>query len=426
MEKKFRIISIVFIIGCFLFYGGRFVYFHNKYSKKSTSSNNSQTLGITIQKNNGTVSNGDGLYNENGNLVFKGTNVNNYVEYSNIIWRVLKIKEDKSVVLVTDDVVSNLAFSNTNSDFTTSNINEWLNSNGENTGIFENILNQKEKYLNKTPICLDNVVDENNITCKNKNEENYVTMLGLEDYLNSKNDTSYIDNFNDMWLYNKNGNNVWSVLNSELKTSSVNEIHGIKVVISLKNSVKVKSGKGTKENPYIIDNNNELSFNKYVKLGNDLYTVLQTNKNYTKLVLDSLVDNRLSFNTYNTKFDLQNNTLAYYLNNDYYNSLTYKNSLVSCDFYTGNYSSNDYKDIYKTKITSKVGLLSIADINLNNVLNDYYLLNSFDNNYIYSYYYGLYATSFSNKKAFRPVVCIKNDSKLKGKGTKTSPFELEV
>ena len=90
MEKKFRLISIFFIVGCFIYYGGRFGYYYMKFNKKSSNSASAEVLANTIQKQ-GIVSKGDGLYNNSGELVFKGTDVDNYLLYSNIKFFTLKL-----------------------------------------------------------------------------------------------------------------------------------------------------------------------------------------------------------------------------------------------------------------------------------------------------------------------------------------------
>ena len=136
---------------------------------------------------------------------------------------------------------------------------------------------------------------------------------------------------------------------------------------------------------------------------------------------------------YNVSFNPNLSTsIAYYLNNKYYNSLTYKDKLVDCDYYVGELTTDydynlkeyinnyDYQNIYKNKVTTKVGLLSIVDINLNNNLDNYFLLNKVD---------GI-VKSVNNKNSnttnkLRPTICIDRNTKLKGNGTKEKPFSLE-
>ncbi|MBP3461373.1 MAG: hypothetical protein J6K21_03080 [Bacilli bacterium] len=429
MEKKFRIISILFIVGCIIFYGGRFGYFYMKYNKKSSNNNSKEVLAITIQKK-GIVSSGDGLYNSNGELVFKGKNVNNYLIYSNILWRIVRVNNDNSIVLVTDSKLTDLAYSN-DTDFINSYIVDWLNKKSENTGIVESKLNNKEEYLTTNTICLDTVDNLNNITCHKKDNSKYVSILGIGDYLNSKLEDSYINNTDSIWLYNtKKDGKVWYITNGNLSSDSKQSLHGIKSVITLKNTIGSVGGSGTKEDPYLIEKDvNTLSFNSYVKLGNDLYTVYDIDNDKIKLVSTKLIDDTTSRSTnyYNKEFNPTNrNSIAYYLNNTYYKKLTYKDILIDCDYYTGDYSSvtkYDYKNIYNKKVTTKIGLLSLSDINLNNELNYYFYLNRVDNK-IYSVNNTVNVNYSINK--IRPTVCISKDTKLKGNGTKLNPFELEV
>ena len=429
MEKKFRIISILFIVGCIIFYGGRFGYFYMKYNKKSSNNNSKEVLAITIQKK-GIVSSGDGLYNSNGELVFKGKNVNNYLIYSNILWRIVRVNNDNSIVLVTDSKLTDLAYSN-DTDFINSYIVDWLNKKSENTGIVESKLNNKEEYLTANTICLDTVDNLNNITCHKKDNSKYVSILGIGDYLNSKLEDSYINNTDSIWLYNtKKDGKVWYITNGNLSSDSKQSLHGIKAVITLKNTIGSVGGSGTKEDPYLIEKDvNTLSFNSYVKLGNDLYTVYDIDNDKIKLVSTKLIDDTTSRSTnyYNKEFNPTNrNSIAYYLNNTYYKKLTYKDILIDCYYYKGDYSSAtkyDYKNIYNKKVTTKIGLLSLSDINLNNELNYYFYLNRVDNK-IFSVNNTVNVNYSINK--IRPTVCISKDTKLKGNGTKLNPFELEV
>lgn len=435
MEKKFRIISIIFILGCIIYYSGRFAYFYKKYNPKSSNGETMEVLGVTIQKQNGTSSSGDGLYNSNGNLVFKGSNVDNYLYYSNILWRVVRVNSDNSVVLTTDQIVSNLAWGDGVSSYKDSYINDWLNKSSEdNTGIFENKLNNKTKYLKRNTIYLDSIDSVKKITAKTKDTSSFVTLLSVSDYLNSKLDNSYINNSKNIWLLNSNSkNNVWNISDGSLTTSDSINGYGIKPVVTLNSNIGVVSGKGTKEKPYIIEEENKLSFGSYVKLGNDVYTVYEKNNIVTKLIANNLMNetNLIKFNSSNI-FNLEDtSSLAYYLNNDFYNNLSYKKKLVDCDFYNGEYTNTykyDYKNIYSSKVTTKVGLLNVADVNTNTSVSNYFMITPADNYKIHSYNNdeNLYSSYVNYTKAIRPAICISSNTKLTGSGTAIDPFELEV
>lgn len=419
MEKKFRFISIIFIVSCIIFYGARFAYYYLKFNK-SSGSKDAKDIASIVKKDNEIVTEKDGLYNLNGELVFRGKEVNNYLLYSNILWRIVKVNTDNSILLVTDSTLSNLAYSKDSSNYIDSNIDKWLNKSKSNTGIVESKLNDKDRFLKKTLICLDAVNNLEKITCKKK-ENKYVSLPSAADYLNSKNTDSYMNNIDGFWLSNyKDKDNVWFVSKGNISNDKYTNTHSIKATITLKNNINVIGGNGTKDEPYQIENQNGL-FNSYVKLGNDLYNIYDFNDKEIKLVNSKLINNNRSlYLNYSREFDPTVNTslIAYYLNTTYYNSLTYKDKLISCDYYTGDYDIN-YSDIYKKKVSAKVGLLSIADINLDQTLTNYFLLNK-NNDKVSSINNG---ANITNK--LRPTICIDKNTKLIGNGTLESPYELE-
>lgn len=425
MEKKFRRISLIFLIGCILVYSIRFVYYYKKFNKKSSNNKEGEVLALTIQKDNGLVSEGEGLYNNEGELVFRGKNVNNYLVYSNILWRIVKVNTDNSILLITDSTISNLFYSNDSSDYLKSDIYNWLNKSKTNTGIFENILSNKKKYLVPNTLCLDTLTNLNNITCHKKDNENYVGLLSVADYLNSKDKDSYINNTDSIWTINgKDSKTAWIINKGNLSNDSVTNIHGVKAVVTLNNTIGKIDGDGTVNNPYTIEKESDkIEYNSYVKFDKDLYTVIDINDKNIKLANVNLINDQKAryYKYYNENFDLSLKTsLAYYLNNTYYNTLSYKNNLVDCDYYVGDYEKS-YKDIYSKKITAKIGLLSIADINSNDILTNYLLLNKY-NNVVFSV--NDQTQTYANK--IRTTICIDKKSKLKGNGTKKNPFELEA
>ena len=49
---------------------------------------------MNIVKNKSVVYEGEGLYMTGGNYIYKGIKVDNYVKYSNMLWRIIKINTD--------------------------------------------------------------------------------------------------------------------------------------------------------------------------------------------------------------------------------------------------------------------------------------------------------------------------------------------
>ena len=159
-KKLFCFISFLFILSCIIFYGTRFLklYIENKreiskevnYLVKTIKDNNESNKQFkTINKQTYFVNNAD----------------NNYVEYSNILWRIVKINEDDTITLITNSSVTSLAYGK-DLDYNNSYVKKWLNTNNEDlTGIFENILNKKDSYLVKTNTCTDIMDKLSNTPC---------------------------------------------------------------------------------------------------------------------------------------------------------------------------------------------------------------------------------------------------------------------
>ena len=158
-QKIFNLISFTFILACCIFYGGRFIslYLENNKSEEL------KLLADNIKDNN--VEN-ENFNNINGNRYFKGENPDNYLEYSNLLWRIIRINSDNTVTIVLDSPITALA-AGTEKTYTKTYLHMWLNDqNKEYTGILENSLNKKDAYLTYTNTCYDIIDNTKNITCK--------------------------------------------------------------------------------------------------------------------------------------------------------------------------------------------------------------------------------------------------------------------
>ena len=154
----------------------------------------------------------DGIYNNKGNYVFKGSNAYNYISFNEEIYRILKIDDLRNVYLLKDEEKISI---NKN------NIDEYTTS-----------------YYN------DNYMQEI------KSKIISFDVLDYEDYINSyiKDDTFIINN-NDIWVKYLNEYKPLSYLKNELSSS---ETADIRFVLKLKNDISIISGEGTQLNPYII------------------------------------------------------------------------------------------------------------------------------------------------------------------------------
>ena len=85
--------------------GGTYLYIPNLNCGDSYAS---QRLVEKVRSDNQVVSSGYGLYHKNGNYVFRGETVNNYVQLDNALWRIVKIVSGDEIVLVKDEPLGTL------------------------------------------------------------------------------------------------------------------------------------------------------------------------------------------------------------------------------------------------------------------------------------------------------------------------------
>ena len=221
----------------------------------------------------------------------------------------------------------------------------------------------------------------------------------------------------------------------EVESSPNSEAYGVKVVITLGDKTTISEGDGSKDNPYVVNQNSDTNYvNKYVKLGNDTYIVSSDKDNKLKLVSDNYINNdtKMSFSKTTSGFNLMDFTsLAYYLNNTYYNTLSYKDKLLDINNYTGELNNDaglEYSNIFKSSIPSKIGLLNMFDYNPTD-LTDFYLVNSPSTATTMAYVYNklgmLEEDEIINEKHVVTTIMISKKSIKKGDGTKEKPYTVE-
>ena len=189
IQKIFNFISFLFIISCCIFYGTRFVKYYLESKKTEIIEKNS--LVKVIRENNNENNNFKEI---NGTKYFINNSENNYVKYSNLLWRIIKINNDNSITIISDNSLTSLAYGKSEN-FKESYINKWLNQNEEEySGILEKHLNNKEAYLEKTTTCLDTIEELDNKECTNISKDYYASLLSTTDYINIGNKESYVIN----------------------------------------------------------------------------------------------------------------------------------------------------------------------------------------------------------------------------------------
>lgn len=393
---------------------------------------------ITLKKNITSV--GDGLYKEDDSYFFKGKHVNNYLEYSGILFRIVSVK-DNNVKLISDESLTNLVWG-IEDDFEKSYINTWLNGKKKHEGVFYSSLNNSDDYLVDTNFCVEKL-DENSKKCTDEINTK-VGLLSLIEYNLAGGTKSYLNQNNFWWLSNPSKDGVWYVysdgkINDIINTGNNYYSYGVRPVINIKGNIKLISGDGTEKNPYkfehekgnILKDKNVGEFIQYSDLN---WRIIERNNDYIRVALDGLIKDknenyeRIYSNGYNVFSKYSD--IGYYLNNYFYNTLdnTY---LVDGNIYTNRYDSTvdfDYLRIFDNYITAKVGMMQIGDLFINDY-DDYFLV-SRTSTYTGTVYKvaennKLYADLPSNKSQIRPTIFLDLDTPIKsGTGSQKDPYVI--
>jgi len=423
LQTVFNLVSLTFIIGCCVFYGSRLIKYYKIYNPKLETGETVELISNALVKNTEIVFEGDGLYRTNGVYVYKGETANNYIEFSNMLWRIVKTNVDGTVEMILEDYINILKWDFEKYDYKDSDVNKYLNE------VFAKNLNTD--LLSKTLVCLDKVDSLTNITCNESNTDYYVKLLSLSDFVNSKTDTTFVSKDEELvWLHTSSEDKVWHSNGANVSQSTADSNYFVKPVVTLKNSTQLLGGTGTKEDPYKIEKEDKkIGFASYVQLGEDLWQVYAIDEKEIKLVLTSLYNDgntTYRFDVSENIYDVENdNSLAKYLNTEFYDKLSYEDLIIDGTWYIGTYE-NSYEDVYKETVNAKVGIYNVADIKLDSSVMGYNLSTPSEEGKVYYYNNNLISSKVTLSRGIRPTITIENQKANEGNGTVTNPFVIEV
>ncbi len=431
-QKVFCFISFLFIFSCCIFYGTRFLklFIENKKDEISEKNSLAKVLKESNEKN-------ENFKSVNGQNYFTGNEEKNYLLFSNILWRIVKLNDDNSLTVISDKAVTSLAFGKSES-YIDSEIYNWLNkTDKEYSGILEKALNKD--YLQKTVTCASKIDELTNTPCTEENNDNYFTLLSVADYLNVGSKDSYLANEEYFYLSNMTTENkTWYIDDAgNGKIGTGNDVIGIRPVITIKANADYISGDGTKDNPYTIEKENSL-FGSYVKLGDEVWRVYEINDTTLRLMLNDYLKvngSNLTYRYSNSSSyhnDTASGSIAYYLNKDFLNSLSYKDKIKEIKWPNGYYNSTtdyDYTNALKAEVDTKVALMSVGNIFLNPDLSNYFTMTGSKEKasmvYIVTEDKRIYPRQIGSSVNVVPTISIDKSILTKGNGTKDSPFEME-
>lgn len=242
---------------------------------------NSKILSETLLDD--VVNEGNGLYQVGTKYYFRGDNVDNYLLFDGILWRIIGINEDNTVRLIEVKKRTTTSWDDRyNEDRKTDTGRNELVYNGINSRIKDNLdeiyesekvlSNDAKGFIKKTTLCIGkrnetDTAKDGSIECNNTLENQYIGLLQINEYLITSldNECTYATaqackNYN--YLADM-GNSYWTLTADASTTHKVYKINGLpflgnanslgqaKIVINISENTSV-TGKGTEEDPYIV------------------------------------------------------------------------------------------------------------------------------------------------------------------------------
>ncbi len=230
---------------------------------------------------NGIVNEGDGLYHdeyEDGRYVYKGADPNNYVWFNEELWRIISIESDGTMKIVRNNSLgSEMTWNDdTNNDWYAASLNTYLNEDYYDT-LTEVAKSQIELYdwsvgkLDKGDIDLETIIENED----SNTWEGNIGLISASDYIRANTNGTECNTYNlnntnanicktTDWLSNQtywtittlSGGNTVSVITDTglIDSYGSNGKSSPRPAVYLKDSVEIKSGSGTSEEPYQLGN----------------------------------------------------------------------------------------------------------------------------------------------------------------------------
>lgn len=235
----------------------------------------------TIKNNNQISSFGEGLYEMNNELVYRGQNPNNYIKFAGQIWRIVKVNNKGQFILIIDEL-DNKNYGNWDNRYNTETESTKGNNNfalSRALSTLVNIYREKyskyEKYITLYDLCagkrsVNEMSKDGILECTNAMTNQSIGLLPLYDYMNASLDNlcvtsisnecqnyNYLVNSKDKWwTVTGNSDNTYEVYYINYSGRIVNEDAttnaNYRYTIALKDNILYKSGTGTLEDPYEI------------------------------------------------------------------------------------------------------------------------------------------------------------------------------
>ncbi len=232
----------------------------------------------------GLVTTGNGLYDLNGEKVYRGETVNNYVKLDNALFRIVKIIANNQILLIADNVLdsSSLPYDdrynsdrNYNSginDYRVSRIKSSLEEIYNGNTLLSN--NDKEK-LTTFNLCIgkrseEESINTNGAECSDVLNNQMIGLLTVSDFINASLDSNCkkttdrsCQNYNylrlrdaEWWLLTSNNSNTYQAYAVRtygyIESFNASNMKRIRPTVMLNSNAMIKSGDGSASSPYIL------------------------------------------------------------------------------------------------------------------------------------------------------------------------------
>ena len=387
------------------------------------------------------------------NYTYKGRVDNNYVLFSGMLFRIVKVNDNHEVMLITEDNISNLLYKTGNGTYPESNIYTWLNET-----FYNHLSKRSQSFVKESTWCYDMqdaLTTPNH--CTNKVDAK-VGLLTLNDYLNTKEGTtSYLlNNAKFVFLNLANNNTTWvsDLYSQELvQQNKVDTLLGVRLVIVLKSDICITSGNGTISSPYKLqdynyglenDKLNSRLIGEYVMYSGYTFQISKLLEDGTiELTSSELMKNQTTRDFLNITF--QENTsiipnveeegnFYYQLNNNLINHIS-EESLVKREYELPIIdNTKKYNELEKTTISSYLSVPASYEMfsGFNHGQEDrIYYLSDYSENLV-TFINGSNGVGFQLNKMTFPTNAVKikitlnkNMKIISGKGTRDNPYYVK-
>ena len=236
------------------------------------------------------VTAGYGLYSSGGSYVYKGEEVNNFVQLDRMLWRIVKITPDNNIVLIANEITGyGTAWDDRYNEaksyeaginqYSVSRIYDYLKKVYENPSKDkednELILSNRDKTrLVSYDLCVgkrgqNEEGKDNKIECAQKLKNQRLGLLTVSDYMNASLDPNckttlsktcknynYLSKYSNFWLVtaDKDDNSQAYQINQggKIVKSIAAGYAGVRPVVYLNSKVLYRGGNGTFEKPYKV------------------------------------------------------------------------------------------------------------------------------------------------------------------------------